>query len=88
MRLRFRPPQPAVIDEALFARIVQAVFTRRRKTLANALLALDGSDPPAIRPPAALAAAGLDGSRRPETLSLVEFGILADAYSAARRAVL
>jgi hypothetical protein len=27
-----------------------------------------------------LAAAGLDGSRRPETLSIAEFATLADAY--------
>lgn len=105
VRLRFREPRPAVKDPALFARIVQAVFTRRRKTMANALLALDdaglkdsatpehaGLKPCAtskratsqrrtpIRPAEALAAAGLDGSQRPETLSIAEFAALADAY--------
>ena len=89
VRLRFRAPKPPVQDEALFAAIVQAVFTRRRKTLANALLALDGrGGPPLPRPASALAAAGLDGSRRPETLSIAEFAVLADIYSARRGAVL
>jgi 16S rRNA (adenine1518-N6/adenine1519-N6)-dimethyltransferase len=89
VRLRFRGPNPPVKDAAMFGALVQAVFTRRRKTLANALLALDGrSGPPLPRPAAALAAAGLDGSRRPETLSIAEFARLADIYSAPRSAVL
>jgi 16S rRNA (adenine1518-N6/adenine1519-N6)-dimethyltransferase len=88
VRLRFRGPQPAVKDEAIFARLVQAVFTRRRKTMANALLALDGSNLAATRPADALAAAELDGTRRPETLSIAEFVRLADAYSDHPSAVL
>jgi 16S rRNA (adenine1518-N6/adenine1519-N6)-dimethyltransferase len=40
VRLRFHSPDPPVHDPKMFAAIVQAVFTRRRKTLANALLAL------------------------------------------------
>ena len=44
VRLTFHPPEPSVIDSAVFAAIVHAVFTRRRKTIANALLAL-ASDP-------------------------------------------
>ena len=80
VRLRFRAPHPPVKDPLLFAALVQAVFTRRRKTLANALLALDGRSGPALpRPAEALAAAGLDGTRRPETLSIAEFARLADA---------
>ena len=89
VRLRFRAPHPPVKDAAFFGALVQAVFTRRRKTLANALLALDGRSGPTLpRPTEALAAAGLDGSRRPETLSIAEFAILADIYSARRSAVL
>ena len=90
VRLRFREPRPAVTDPALFARIVQAVFTRRRKTMANALLALDDGSAaaPVLRPAEALVAAGLDGSRRPETLSIAEFAALADAYVPRPRAVL
>ena len=81
VRLRFRAPNPAVKDPAFFARLVQMVFTRRRKTLANALLALDGAAAPPLRPAEALGKAGIDGSRRPETLSIDEFAALADAYS-------
>jgi 16S rRNA (adenine1518-N6/adenine1519-N6)-dimethyltransferase len=97
VRLGFRQPRPAVKDPALFARMVQAVFTRRRKTMANALLALDDAGPTPcaasgasarLRPADALAAAGIDGSRRPETLSIVEFAALADAYVPGPRAVL
>jgi 16S rRNA (adenine1518-N6/adenine1519-N6)-dimethyltransferase len=89
VRLRFRAPHPPVKDPALFAALVQAVFTRRRKTLVNALLALDGrGGPPLPRPGEMLAAAGLDGSRRPETLSIAEFAHLADTYVLQRRAVL
>src|SRR5215216_5693529 len=39
VRLTFHPPVPPVRDMATFHALVQAVFTRRRKTLANALLA-------------------------------------------------
>ena len=79
VRLRFHAPAPPVRDAAVFEGMVQAVFTRRRKTLANALLAF----PPAVKvtPAAALAAADLDGRRRPETLGIGEFVRLADALS-------
>jgi 16S rRNA (adenine1518-N6/adenine1519-N6)-dimethyltransferase len=84
VRLRFRAAQPAVLDAGVFERVVQAVFTRRRKTMSNALLALDPALPRQLAPAEALAAAGLDGSRRPETLSIAEFARLADVYVRAR----
>jgi 16S rRNA (adenine1518-N6/adenine1519-N6)-dimethyltransferase len=77
VRLRFHAPAPPVANRAWFGRLVSAVFTRRRKTLTNALAAV----PAAIPPARALAAAGIDGGRRPETLSVEEFARLADAYS-------
>jgi 16S rRNA (adenine1518-N6/adenine1519-N6)-dimethyltransferase len=77
-----------VKDEAMFDRLVQAVFTRRRKTMTNALLALEDGRPLRLRPAEALSAASLDGSRRPETLSIAEFARLADTYSAPPSAVL
>jgi len=55
--------------------------------MSNGLLAFDGG-PTRLTPGDALAAAGLDGSRRPETLSIAEFARLADAYVRAQRAVL
>jgi 16S rRNA (adenine1518-N6/adenine1519-N6)-dimethyltransferase len=87
VRLRFRTPAVPVRDTALLVALVRALFTRRRKTLANALrpfaaaLGVDGA--------AALREAGLEGRRRPETLQLAELAAVADALAAARdRAVL
>jgi len=82
VRLRFHPPEPAPRDVDLFNALVQAAFTRRRKTLANALLAF-----PATRglPPAeALHRAGLAPTRRPETVTLAEWVGLADVFASAR----
>jgi 16S rRNA (adenine1518-N6/adenine1519-N6)-dimethyltransferase len=79
VRIRFRPPRPAVHDLTVFRTLVQTVFTRRRKTLSNALLAfpLTARLPPAV----ALERAGIDGRRRPETLTIEEFGRLADVFA-------
>jgi 16S rRNA (adenine1518-N6/adenine1519-N6)-dimethyltransferase len=79
IRLEFGPPAVRVKDEALFERMVKAMFGQRRKTLANAL---KGFDPTA---PAVLALAGIDGRRRPETLQLEEMGRLADLFSSVRQ---
>jgi len=77
VRLQFHAPDPAVRDQATFAAMTQAIFSRRRKTLANALLAY----PPAtgLARDGLLASLGIDPQRRPETLSLHELGRLADA---------
>jgi 16S rRNA (adenine1518-N6/adenine1519-N6)-dimethyltransferase len=82
VRLRFHPPLPTVASPPAFTGIVRAVFTRRRKTLANALLAVDTAGQRSFGP--VLQEAGLDGRRRPETLTLAEFARLADAYAAPR----
>jgi 16S rRNA (adenine1518-N6/adenine1519-N6)-dimethyltransferase len=107
VRLRFHAPDPAVKSGQVFSDVVRAVFTRRRKTLANALLAYRGRvskrenardlaprDPspgrenakdPASRDPSpvqVLRAADIDGTRRPETLTIAEFARLADALAA------
>jgi 16S rRNA (adenine1518-N6/adenine1519-N6)-dimethyltransferase len=85
VRLRFQPPDPEVIDRAVFAGMTQAMFSRRRKTIANALLAYGSSAQ--VSPDEALAAAGIDPRRRPETLAIAEIATLANAYvGAARRA--
>jgi 16S rRNA (adenine1518-N6/adenine1519-N6)-dimethyltransferase len=77
--LRFQALDPAVRNRAVFNAIVQSVFTRRRKTLVNALLAYGGR--PDLKPSEMLNRAELDGSRRPETLSIAEFARLADIYT-------
>jgi len=83
VRLRFHSADPPVRDAAVLNALVTALFTRRRKTLANALLAF----PPAVRltPATALKHATLDGRRRPETLTVAEFVRLADVLTAAAR---
>lgn len=80
VRLRFHSPDPPAQDPAVFAHVVQAIFTRRRKTLANALLAYFGKAPAA--PPriaVLLRQVDIDGKRRPETLTILELVRLANA---------
>jgi 16S rRNA (adenine1518-N6/adenine1519-N6)-dimethyltransferase len=81
VRMRFREPRPSAADPALFTGLVRAIFTRRRKTLANALLAFQIR--PGVTPADVLERSGLDGTRRPETLTIAELVQLADAFSAA-----
>jgi 16S rRNA (adenine1518-N6/adenine1519-N6)-dimethyltransferase len=90
VRLRFHAPDPPVADALVFAELVQAVFTRRRKTLVNALRAyreggpelFSGSDP--NWQAGLLTRALIDGRRRPETLTVAEFARLADVYATKR----
>jgi 16S rRNA (adenine1518-N6/adenine1519-N6)-dimethyltransferase len=65
------PSRPRARDEARFAALVAAAFSQRRKTLRNATRALLG--------PEAFARAGIDGSRRGETLTVAEFIALSDS---------
>jgi 16S rRNA (adenine1518-N6/adenine1519-N6)-dimethyltransferase len=78
VRLRFHGEDPPPGNRAAFEALVRSVFTRRRKTLANALQAYRGHEKPAID--AALGRAGLDGRRRPESLDVREFVRLSDAF--------
>ncbi len=78
VRLRLHPPEPAATSPAVFTALVQAVFTQRRKTLANALKAFPLSAK--LAPATALKRAGLDGQRRPETLTIPELVHLADTF--------
>jgi 16S rRNA A1518/A1519 N6-dimethyltransferase RsmA/KsgA/DIM1 with predicted DNA glycosylase/AP lyase activity len=79
IRLDFSLAPPAIPRP--FGPLVRGIFTMRRKVLANALapvaagLGRDGS--------AALAAADLDGRRRPETLAVAELLRLAEALDRA-----
>jgi 16S rRNA (adenine1518-N6/adenine1519-N6)-dimethyltransferase len=75
VRLAFRPPTVLIGDEATFERLVRTIFMQRRKTLLNALRPFAvslGRDPAS-----ALASAGIDPRRRPETLDLPELARLA-----------
>ncbi len=80
VRLRFHPPDPRPASERVFAAVVSAIFTRRRKTVANALRALESGRP--FSRTEALRRAGIDASRRPETLEVAELVRLSDAVTA------
>jgi 16S rRNA (adenine1518-N6/adenine1519-N6)-dimethyltransferase len=92
VRLVFRPPPVPVARFDAVDRVVRTAFQQRRKTLANALRPLldraIASAPVegaaiSLRSPADLAAvlsgAGIEPTRRPETLTPAEFVHLADA---------
>ena len=76
--VRTEPPVD-VKDEKMFFRVVKASFGQRRKTLSNALtgVGISKDDVKTV-----LNAAGVDGTRRGETLTLSEFAALADAVTA------
>ena len=78
LRLTFRPPAVTLRDEASFEGMVRSMFTQRRKTLSNALRPFASAR--GREAGAALAAAGIDPSRRPETLQLDELARLADFF--------
>jgi 16S rRNA (adenine1518-N6/adenine1519-N6)-dimethyltransferase len=85
VRLRFHAPNPSVASLDVFTDLVRSVFTRRRKTLSNALLAVEKKGRESVSERvSSLEQAGLDGRRRPETLTVAEFARLADAYAALR----
>lgn len=83
VRLVFHAPDPVPIDPDRFVRLVKAVFTRRRKTVANALHAFEESA--RLKPAEALSRAGLDPMRRPETLTIPELVALSDAFASVCR---
>ncbi len=78
-----KEPAVAVQDEKLFFHVVKAAFGQRRKTLMNALKG-GGFSKEAVRD--ALEQSGIDPTRRGETLTLEEFGRLADAFAAGENA--
>jgi 16S rRNA (adenine1518-N6/adenine1519-N6)-dimethyltransferase len=80
VRLRFRPPAVAVSDEAQFEAMVRTMFMQRRKTLLNALRPYAAARDRGAG--AALTSAGIDPSRRPETLQLTELARLAEFFAA------
>lgn len=69
-------PRIKVKDEAFFFRIVKASFSQRRKTLQNSLKGL-GLRKEILD--SAFNTLGIDPKRRPETLTIQEFGLLADS---------
>jgi 16S rRNA (adenine1518-N6/adenine1519-N6)-dimethyltransferase len=70
-----KEPPISVRDEKVFFRVVKTAFSQRRKTLSNSLKPVSNN----IK--ALLYDAGIDPQRRPETLSLEEFAMIADILS-------
>ena len=68
-----------VADEKMFLRCVKAGFAQRRKTLLNSLAAGSGMDKDHVRK--ILETAGIDPGRRAETLTVEEFGRIANGIS-------
>ncbi len=76
---RRETPSIKVMDEGVFFEITRAAFVQRRKTLWNNLLGKYGKEEATKEKLIeALEYAGIDPKRRGETLSLAEFGKLAD----------
>lgn len=73
LKFKLREQKAAVVqDKRLFFECIKAGFGQRRKTLLNSLQTVRGTSKEVIA--ASLAAAGIDASRRAETLTLEEFG--------------
>jgi 16S rRNA (adenine1518-N6/adenine1519-N6)-dimethyltransferase len=68
-------PSVDVEDKEFFSRIVRTAFSQRRKMLSNSLKSIRGDAKEW------LAAAGIDPHRRPETLSIEEFAMLANTHN-------
>lgn len=88
IRLKVRQAPPVQVkDESFFFEVVQSSFTQRRKTIANNLKSRFFSGEGRERLEALLAEAGIEPSRRAETLSLQEFAVLSDVLYDAGLAV-
>ena len=78
--VRFRcheAPKHGRAERRFIMKVVRAAFSHRRKTLRNALTGSGSFGMPKEDVLAAMAAAGIDGGRRPQTLALEEYARLA-----------
>src|SRR5699024_9315441 len=73
VRLQPRPAAFAIDDWQVFDRLVTAAFSKRRKTLRNALAEWLPAD--------AISAIGIDPTLRPERITPAEFAQLANLYT-------
>ena len=77
VRLRFRPAREDVGDPATFERLVRGIFLQRRKRLLNALKPV--ADSFGRTAADLIAAASVDGTKRPEELTLRDIARLSRA---------
>lgn len=78
--IRLRPKQTPIATDEMFYRVVSASFAHRRKTLLNNLKNLSPNAADSLR------AAGIDGTRRAETLTLDEWKQLTNELTKKGRA--
>jgi 16S rRNA (adenine1518-N6/adenine1519-N6)-dimethyltransferase len=78
LHLEFHEPVVTMKNEDVFEGLVRSIFTQRRKTLQNALGRFATAH--GLNAREAVAEAGIDGMRRPETLQLAELARLADVF--------
>jgi 16S rRNA (adenine1518-N6/adenine1519-N6)-dimethyltransferase len=83
VHLAFRPPDQTVEDPVLLEQMVRAAFSQRRKMVGNALRAF--GDARGMRASEALAKAGIDSRRRPETLDLRDLAALTRVFASGVR---
>ena len=77
LNLKIRKEKPVeLMDDQVFFQVVKAGFGQRRKTLNNSLMGVEGITREIAG--AALEAAGIEPSRRAETLTLEEFAKLSN----------
>ncbi len=77
IRCTVRDTPPVQVDEKTFFKVVKAAFAQRRKTLLNTLK-ITGVPVETLK--IILEKAGIDGTRRGETLSLDEFAALSNVW--------
>ncbi len=80
LRNRKEPLFPDV-DKELITKVINVAFSMRRKTLRNSLIKSGNLDFPAEQAAQAIEDAGIDASRRPQTLELEEFAAIARELS-------
>jgi 16S rRNA (adenine1518-N6/adenine1519-N6)-dimethyltransferase len=79
LRLTFRPAPVEIASAETFEQVVRSIFTQRRKTMTNA--ARQAAEAAGRTPAEVLSEAGIEGGRRPETLSLEEFARLSNVLT-------
>jgi len=72
-----KTPRVNIPDEKLFERVVRAAFSSRRKMIGNSLQSIMSKET-ALQ---ALELSGIDSKRRAETVTIEEFGLLAEMVS-------
>ncbi len=80
IRLRMREARAVEVqDEQLFFKVVRGAFSKRRKTIQNALSTYENFDKPRVEQ--ALEMSGIDPKRRGETLTIDEFALLTNCMA-------